>query len=1661
MLHIRPVYRLFAFILTLLTGVLAAGAYMPVWAQGGENLPIEPSAYWQYDAPGPLGVVLVDDVDKNGVQDFLAITDGSQAVLINAAGRVQWTFQTPGQTPILQATTLNVDGASNAPLEIVLATRDELLLLGADGDLIWRKPLDLPPIPAVMLTGAVDESRRGAINNRPIHVTGFDGNGDGNEHLLVVLQSGLVQLYDEAGDLLWDYPEPPPENDDPLPLVAVGDLDADGQNEIVLSYYVRYTRLYVLDDQGRPLWQRSLSGRATALELVPWDDSGRLDIAIGTSFRDEERQVRVYDANGAERWFRTPNRVITDLKVTELPHGRALLVGTNVGTVTAYDWEGRRLWRYLPETPERGVVAMSPRQGPALQEGQPAVALTIAPAAADSNESAMVLLLDEEGRALQQFTAASASGQSRLIDVNGDQINELLLASFGTLALTDPGTGARKNAQAWDYRLFAAPLSMLTADLTLDGEDELLIGTRDGQLHIVESSNGQAGAIVNTGGQVSHLALLPGASGDNETLIVAVHNHMSDAAQRASDSGPDTGYVELIQPTGRAVWADPLALPGAVTGVATGNVNRDGAPEIVVGTGEGELVAYSPGARELWRTSLSAGIMQLMLVDNNADGRHEIIVLTDDSQIIRFEDGGDGQIVAQLNMQQVQQITPLPREDGADLAFLVITESGLLRAITWEGALAWQWQLPEGRVLDARTAGGSILVASSAGYLLSLDVTTREINWQLENVGQVSALYWGNLDGGGVNDLAIGNRSGQIFLHTSDARSWDSVHLSSSSSVFGLAAVQRSEGQEAQLVVITDNGVVQLYEAKPNRPPLLVDPRVEIGTARYDVRVTVVEEDGDEVSVALEAFDEQANQWAVVDQRTTVGRDNLLFPVAATEGAELRYRLTFDDGTHQGTVTPPPGPPAPAAQPLWSSLILPAVLFMAAVSIILIVRQLLNVDSRARRFYRRLQQQPVHTLSLLDEQYREIEGSPDFLLSLGNRARPDRNLPLINLIDGLFLLHGRPGAALAILDSALKEARELSPPWDALTCWQRTVTLGRDMLEAPTVTELSLLRPKLAQLLEKYGATSPASELQRFLPVLTSLRDSERVDLAEDRIVYLHEALALLRQISEAAAEEPVSIGGHMRRLLRSRLSGLVSADIELLRGQAQLVARLKTKRVLPENGQAVVALEIRNKGRAAARNVSVVMEPDAAYKIDSLPQQVTVITPGRAMLAEFRLQPGVDDRFRAAFSVTYDDRSQERRRLQFADMVNLLPPVRDFHPISNPYLPGTPLRSDSPIFYGREELFNFITENAGQIARRNVLILVGQRRTGKTSLLLRLDHHLPSHLIPIYIDCQALGVMPGMPALFYDLAWHIADGLALQGYDLDVPDPERWQQDPTRLFRHDFLPAVRQLLPEDATLLLVFDEFEAFENLVSDGILPPTLFTYMRHLMQHSDDLSFVFVGTRRLEEMTSDYWSVLFNIALYRQIDFLSKGAARRLITEPVAPHILYDDLALDKIWRVTAGHPYFLQLVCYTLIKRANVKKTGYVTISDVNAALEEMLRLGEVHFAYIWQRSTYTERALLTAVAHLMERDVPFHPTDLVQYLEQYGFRFDAAEVTAGLNRLVEREIMGEIADEGTTFYELRIGLVGLWAAQNKSLNKLYESKNGANGAETVRINPERV
>jgi hypothetical protein len=243
--------------------------------------------------------------------------------------------------------------------------------------------------------------------------------------------------------------------------------------------------------------------------------------------------------------------------------------------------------------------------------------------------------------------------------------------------------------------------------------------------------------------------------------------------------------------------------------------------------------------------------------------------------------------------------------------------------------------------------------------------------------------------------------------------------------------------------------------------------------------------------------------------------------------------------------------------------------------------------------------------------------------------------------------------------------------------------------------------------------------------------------------------------------------------------------------------------------------------------------------------------------------------------------------------------------------------------------------------------------------------------------------------------------------------------------------------------LLLLFDEFEELEMRVTSGKLEPTIFPFFRHLMQHSRRLGFIFVGTHRLEALSTDYWSIFFNIALYKHVTFLSEAAARALITEPVAAYdLLFDDLAQDKILRVTAGHPYFLQLTCHGLVNHANRRRRGYLTIQDVNDVLNELVELGEAHFAFLWEQSDSAEQLILAALTRLLGQTATVTASQINDLLAERGLTMALPEVTETLRRLVERDVVRELRGQPPR-YEYKVELVRLWIDRYKALGRVVE------------------
>ena len=1612
-------------------------------------------SYWQY--PIRLNHLTTADINHDGIDEFVTVDENDTVELISADGTGLWRY-THNQ-PILVLNTINIDNTPQR--EIVFATADEIILLSAAGTEVWRKPITSLSPPASLLLNSSQEAQEAWLaqyRSLPVAVAPFRIGEDGLEEIILLLASGQLQRYDAQGVVQWRYDE----NSNPLidrePRLVIEDVDEDGRDEIVLGrgFGLRRFSQLIFIDNDEAVWDRPIDGRLTALSLISFADHPSPFIAVGNN----QGHIQLFDKDRQSRiWLRTLNHPITSLTAVHLPHGPALAAATNIGRVVTYNQQGIRQWTaQLAAEANRSIVNLISTPATNLP-GQPALAALLAPTNSNNGLADIILLSGNSGATLRTITAVDRLGLSRLTDLNHDQQIEVVVAGSSSLQLLGLGIGANKNAPDWQHLLDAQPTTYAVVNMDNDLDNEVLVGATDGRLHYIDN-NGKAVWITAPSGSITHLALIPTAIGQVPHILV-IHEEITIDA---NDDPLFSSLIRLQDVNNQQIWQQDTS--SSVTSLLITDLNDDNENEIIIATEAGELISYDVSGNLQWQNAIHEPIQQLLMLKSNEAHGNELLAVTT-NQLFRIRPFNPDLILTYSIAyygQPISQVYALSQPGGElATAWLALTADGNAYGHTWRGIQLPQWPVSIGgqplaslpandmpeeilpREEFNQVAEESFLVITDLGHLLRLNIRDNQpsISDRKADMGTATALYWGDVDGDTLPDIAVGDEDGRIRLFSRNFDLVDEVKLLDA--IFALTALR--SGQQSDLLAITHNGTVQRFRGQENRPPLLTNPVYEVRQDQFNLNITVQDVENDEVLVYPEIFDPVTGTWLPQGEEQRATRNGPLFWSGLTvpEGATaVRYRFVYKDGFHEGMIVPPTGlaPAVTASIDNYGATAYALLGMVALVSAVLLLRQAQTPAARAQRFQKRLRQQPLQTLILLEHRYTLTDGSPDFLLNLAGLARQRGNYLLAGLADGIFLLADQPNAGLTILLNILEEVKGLEPKWRGYERWRLTYHTCEALLNAPSIIELSLLRPRLVELLDVLENSEKWSPvLDALLPILTNLRDSERVDLAEDRLVYLNEAALLLRQVRLHLTEYPALIEKALVQAIIQRWTGLVHAEIELLRGRAELVVTLKTKRLIPRERTEVVMV-VKNNGRAAAENVIAILDENPAYAIHSDPQIIPALLPNRDRQISFTIEPKVSENFRIGLSLTYDDRNQQDKVLAFGDMVHLLPPTREFKPIANPYMPGTPLRHNSPIFVGRKHLFAFIAENIGQEARRNVLMLIGQRRTGKTSVLLRLDQHLPPTLLPIYIDCQSLGVVPGMPALLYDIAWLIADALANRGIDITVPEAEYWQENPTGRFRRQFLPKILDLLPANTTLVFVFDEFEAIEQLVNDKILPPTIFPYLRHMMQHSERLGFIFVGTSRLEEMSADYWSVLFNIALYQKISYLRDESAIELITRPVTPDLVYDDLALDKILRVTAGHPYFVQLVCYTLIKRANAQRTAYVTISDVNAALDEMLRLGEVHFAYLWQRSSFVERAILTAVSHLLDPDRPFHATHVAQHLDTYNIHLDPHDVTLALNTLVERDIMREFSEQGSTLYQLKIGLVGLWVAKNKSLSKLY-------------------
>ena len=404
----------------------------------------------------------------------------------------------------------------------------------------------------------------------------------------------------------------------------------------------------------------------------------------------------------------------------------------------------------------------------------------------------------------------------------------------------------------------------------------------------------------------------------------------------------------------------------------------------------------------------------------------------------------------------------------------------------------------------------------------------------------------------------------------------------------------------------------------------------------------------------------------------------------------------------------------------------------------------------------------------------------------------------------------------------------------------------------------------------------------------------------------------------------------------------------------------------------------------------------------------------------------------------------------------------------ASPYIVGNPVLVDrQEMFFGRADVIDRIKRQLGASNHANVVLLEGNRRTGKTSILRQLektDVLLPGW-IPVYCSLQEVegdGAKVGVATrnVFRLLARRT--GWTLGNFGVETWFPGLPEREPDRPFKLAFLAALDQIFADGSApfeafeiyiaaaveaasprrILLMIDEFDKLQEGIDAGITSPQVPENIRHLLQHQPGVSAIITGSRRLKRLREEYWSALFGLGYRVGISALPLDDARRLVTEPVEGRLGYLPQARDRLVELCARHPFLIQSLCNRVFERAASGGDRTITVDAVEDAATEMVRDNE-HFRTLWDYAGTARRRLLLALCDRLAAGPDAVNLDLFGVkLQEHGvpLRRDS-ELDDDVAELRELELLDfDDSYRGGT-YRLSVPLMARWLRMNEDFKAL--------------------
>ena len=513
-------------------------------------------------------------------------------------------------------------------------------------------------------------------------------------------------------------------------------------------------------------------------------------------------------------------------------------------------------------------------------------------------------------------------------------------------------------------------------------------------------------------------------------------------------------------------------------------------------------------------------------------------------------------------------------------------------------------------------------------------------------------------------------------------------------------------------------------------------------------------------------------------------------------------------------------------------------------------------------------------------------------------------------------------------------------------------------------------------------------------------------------------------------------------------------------------------------NQQINVRIAVENeRGRSPAEELELIVDEDQEfYKVTKLDIKLNDSLPGgEQKVLEVPLQLTPDTLDRRAFSLPvrarYRTHTEESVETPIQRFSISLYSEDEFEVIKNHYNVGSGIVKDGKMFVGRTELINNIAQTIHTSRTQSECVLIyGQKRSGKSSIL----HHLESALKErsekeksnqlLILNIGNISDFLGYPGSdpereflhrILSMLKTIIDKQVSNGsssLDFQFPRIEEFRNSPNP--RLDFIETFdkfKQCISEsedwrNVRLVLLIDEFQYIYELFINGKIDKSFMDSWKALLE-KNYFNVVLVGQDVMPKFKERFPNQMI-IARDERITYLTDQYAKELIENPIRigdwkeGESRYCEQSVQKILDLTAGSPFYIQILCYHLVNHLNsdTQKSKWVTDAHVDYIKNELIRNGKENIVLNKESFDNLISSGDKSQDALREDDVLIVLTEIAKNSGRTNScsrnsiiseNLSTTQIDTILDDLVKREVIER--DSGN--YRIRVGLFKEWLIVN--------------------------